>query len=135
MNGSLIRKDNILSAYFVPIAVVFPSLIWIALDKSVWTWDPALYGKNSVELFFVLIRTPSVWISQMLDTLRAHAPGVSWFGQLFVPLGYLMGSVDAGLLLSIWVTQALTLVLTYRSFLELSAHDNLVSIAGCMIIA
>src|SRR5262245_30383013 len=115
MNSDLTSKLKPLLAYVVPVAMMCPSLIWIALDKSVWTWDPALYGKNSVELFFTLIHAPTDWVSHMLDVLRAQAPGVSWFGQFFVPLGYAVGSIDFGLLLSIWVTQALTLVLMYRS--------------------
>jgi hypothetical protein len=122
-------------AYLVPLAAISPSLVWIALDKSVWTWDPAYYGKNSVELFFTLIHAPKDWISQMLHVLHASAPGVCWFGQLFVPLGYFLGSFDVGLLLSIWVTQAFTLVLMYRSVWELSSHDHLVSMAGCLALA
>jgi hypothetical protein len=135
MNSALTSKLKPLLAYVVPVAMMCPSLIWIILDKSVWTWDPALYGKNSVELFFTLIYAPTVWISHMLDVLRAQAPGVSWFGQFFVPLGYALGSIDLGLLLSIWVTQALTLVLMYRSVGQLSGQNHLISIAGCLVIA
>jgi hypothetical protein len=108
MNFALTRKS--LLAYLTPLAVIFPSLIWIALDKSVWTWDPALYGKSSVELFFNLVYAPTDWISQMLDVLGGHAPAISWFGQFFVPLGYLLGSVDVGLLVFIRLTQAITLM-------------------------
>ena len=134
MNTAL-NKLKPLLGYLVPLAATSPSLVWITLDKSVWTWDPAYYGKNSVELFFNLVYAPTDWISHMFDVLRAQAPGVSWFGQLFVPLGYAVGSIDLGLLLSIWVTQALTLVLMYRSVRELSGQNHLVSIAGCLVIA
>jgi hypothetical protein len=135
MNSALISKLKPLLAYLLPIAVISPSLIWIALDKTVWTWDPARYGKSSVELFFTLISAPNDWMSQMLAVLGGAAPGVSWFGQFFVPLGYLLGSVDVGLLLSIWVTQAFTLMLIYKSVWELSSHDHLVSVAGCLVLA
>jgi hypothetical protein len=135
MNLARSSQPKLLRTYLVPVAMIAPSLIWIALDKSVWTWDPALYGKNSVELFFSLIYAPLDWISQMLDVLPGAAPGVSWFGQFFVPLGYLLGSIDVGLLLSIWVTQALTLMMMYGSIWELSGHNQLVSITGCLIIA
>ncbi len=135
MNLAPSSRPKLLRTYLVPVATIAPSLIWIALDKSVWTWDPALYGKNSVELFFNLIYAPLDWISQMLDVLPGAAPGVSWFGQFFVPLGYLLGSIDVGLLLSIWVTQALTLMMMYGSIWELSSHNQLVSITGCLIIA
>ena len=134
MNSAPSSRPWPLRTYLLPIAVISPSLIWIVLDKSVWTWDPALYGKNSVELFFDLIYAPTDWISQMLDVLRGAAPGVSWFGQFFVPLGYLLGSIDVGLLLSIWVTQAFTLILMYRSVWELSGHNQLVSVTGSLVI-
>src|SRR6266545_2147153 len=90
-------------ACLVPMAMISPSLIWIALDKSVWSWDPAYYGGASVELFLNLIYVPTGWISQMLNFMRSHAPGVAWFGQFFVLPGYLLGSIDVGLLLSVWV--------------------------------
>jgi hypothetical protein len=71
----------------------------------------------------------------MLHAVGGKAPGVSWFGQFFVPLGYLLGSIDIGLLLSIWVTQALTLILFYRSVRELSGHNELLGIMGCVMLA
>jgi hypothetical protein len=122
-------------AYLALLAMIFPSLVWIALDKSVWSWDPALYGRNSVELFFGLLHTPTDWVLQMLHAVGGKAPGVSWFGQFFVPLGYFLGSIDVSLLLSILVTQTVTLVLVYRSVRELSGHNQLVSITGCLVIA
>jgi hypothetical protein len=71
----------------------------------------------------------------MLHAVGGKAPGVSWFGQLFVPLGYLLGSIDIGLLLSIWITQTITLILFYRSIHELSCHNELVGIMGCVMLA
>ena len=122
-------------AYLVPVALISPSLVWIALDKSVWHWDPAWYGKGSVELFYTVIYAPKDWVFLMLNVLRGQAPGVSWFGQLFVPVGYLLRSFDVGLLLSIWVTQALTLALMYHSARELSDQNPLVAIMVSLIIA
>ena len=49
--------------------------------------------------------------------------------------GYLLGSIDVGLLLSIWVTQALTLLLMYRSVWVLSSHNLLVTLTGCLLMA
>jgi hypothetical protein len=121
--------------YVVPTVVISPSLIWIAFDRSVWTWDPSLFGRISVELFFGLIYTPTGWINEMLHAVGGKAPGVSWFGQFFVPLGYILGSIDIGLLLSIWITQAITLILFYRSIRELSCHNELVGIMGCVMLA
>ena len=83
--------------------MVSPSLIWIALDKSVWMWDEAIYGKGSVELFYTLSHSPKRWLRLMLNILHEQAPGVSWLGHFFVPLGYLLGSIDVSLLLSILV--------------------------------
>jgi hypothetical protein len=55
MNSALISRLKPLLAYLVPVALISPSLMWIALDRSVWTWDPAGYGKGSVELFYTLV--------------------------------------------------------------------------------
>jgi hypothetical protein len=79
VNFALIRKS--LLDYLTPLVVVSPSLIWIALDKSVWTWDPALYGKSSIELLVNLVYAPTDWISQMLDVLGGHALAVSWLAK------------------------------------------------------
>jgi hypothetical protein len=49
-------------AYLLPVAMVFPSLIWITIDESVWPWDQAFYGKGSVELFYTLIHSPKLGI-------------------------------------------------------------------------
>ena len=64
--------------------------------------------------------------------LPLESPGLVNF---LCPLGYLLGSIDVGLLLSIWVTQAFTLMLMYRSVWELSGHNQLVTVTGCLVIA
>jgi hypothetical protein len=131
----LTRKLKPPLGYIVPTVAISPSLIWIAFDRSVWPWDQSLFGKVSVELFFTLVYAPTDWIDQMLHAVGGKAPGVSWFGQFFVPLGYLLGSIDVGLLLSIWVTQALTLTLFYQSIRELSSHNELTGVMGCVMLA
>jgi len=113
--------------------MVAPSVVWIALDKSVWGWDQAIYAKGSVELFYALIHSPERWLRR-LNIPQAQAPGVSWLGQFFVFLGYLLGSIDVGLLISILLTQALTLLLMYRVFRELSDGSTLIAIVGCIAI-
>jgi hypothetical protein len=135
MNSTKTGKLKPMLVYLVPVALISPSLIWISLDKSVWTWDEAVYGKASVELFYTLIYSPKSWISRMLTVLNAEAPGTAWLGQLFVPIGYLLDSIDVGLLLSILATQALTLVLIYNSIRELSGRNQSVSITGCLVAA
>ena len=124
-----------LMAYLVAVLVISPSLVWIALDRSVWTWDPAGYAKGSVDLHYTLVSSPKDWLLLMLNVLHSQAPGVTWFGQFFVPGGYLLGSIDVGLLLSIWATQALTLWLMYQSIQELSRRNQLITITGCLVIA
>jgi hypothetical protein len=133
MNFSLTSKVKSLLVYLVPVALISPSLIWIALDKSVWGWDQAIYGKGSVELFYVLVHSPERWLRR-LNIPQAQAPGVSWLGQFFVPLGSLLGSIDVGLLISIILTQAVTLLLLYRAFRELSDGNTLIAITGCVAI-
>jgi hypothetical protein len=135
MNSALAGKLKPTLPFLLSIMMVSPSLVWIALDKSVWTWDPAAYGKGSVELFYTLIYSSKDWVRLILNVFQAQAPGVSWFGQFFVPLGYVLGSIDVGLLLSILLTQALTLMLMYRSVWELSGRNQLVSVTGCLVIA
>jgi len=97
MNSPLPDKFKPLVVYMLPLAMVAPSLIWIALDHSVWMWDEAIYGKGSVELFYTLSHSPKRWLRLIFNILHEQAPGVSWLGQFFVPLGYLAGSIDAGL--------------------------------------
>jgi hypothetical protein len=135
MNSAFIAKVKPLLIYLVPVALISPSLIWIALDKSVWMWDEAIYGKGSVELFYTLSYSPRRWLRLMLNILHEQAPGVSWLGQFFVPVGYLLGSIDTALLVSIVLTQAFTLLLMCRTCSELSVRNELVAITGCLVIA
>jgi hypothetical protein len=135
MNSAFIAKVKPLLIYLVPVALISPSLIWIALDKSVWMWDEAIYGKGSVELFYTLSYSPRRWLRLMLNILHEQAPGVSWLGQFFVPVGYLLGSIDTALLVSIVLTQAFTLLLMCRTCSELSVRNELVAITGSLVIA
>lgn len=112
-----------------------PSIVWILLDKRVWPWDPSWYGQVSVELFYTLLYSPKTWIDAMLSAFRSKAPGLAWFGQFFVPIGVAIGSIDAGLLISVLVTQFLTLILIFKSIEELSNGKKLISIAACIVVA
>ncbi len=134
MNSSLDGKFKPMLPCLVAMALVTPSVIWIALDRSVWPWDQAFYAKGSVELFSTLIHSPKRWIFK-LNMPQGQPPGVSWLGQFFVPLEYLIGSIDAALLVSILITQALTLVLTYYYIRRLSALNALIANASCLVIA
>ncbi len=135
MNTAPARKLWRMLRSSVPLALAFPGLIWIFLDKSVWTWDPALYGRHAVELSDALIDSPSRWVWQMMTSPSMAAPGASWFGQFLVPLGRAVGSIDSALLLSIWITQAVTLLLIHRCLLQLSAKNQAVAFTGCAVTA
>ena len=134
MNLSLPEKVKPRVAYLLPIAMVVPSLFWIALDESVWMWDQSIYGTGSVELFYVMVHSPGRWLRR-LNIPQVQAPGISWLGQFFVPLGYLLGSIDTALLISIIMTQAITLLLVWRVFRELADRNESVTSAGCLAIA
>jgi len=73
MNFTLTSKVKSLLSYLVPVAMVSPSLIWIALDKSVWMWDEAIYGKGSVELFYMLSHSPKRWLRLIFNILHEQA--------------------------------------------------------------
>jgi len=105
------------------------------LDQRVWPWDQAWYGQVSVELFYKLISSPLDWAGAMVGAFGTKAPGVSWLGQFFVPLGAAIGSIDIGLLLSILATQLLTLVLVFKSVQELSGGKTLTAIVAGLTVA
>jgi hypothetical protein len=118
----------------LPPALVAPSVLWLARDRSVWPWDQAWYGYGTVELFYALVRAPARWPAEMLAVLEGQAPGVTWVGQWFVPLGLLLGSIDDGLLVSILVTQALTLAAVYRGAVEVAGRHS-VALAAALLAA
>lgn len=134
MSTYLTEKFTRQAVCLLPVALVAPSVIWLAADKSVWMWDQAIYGKGSVELFYTLVHSPERWLRR-LHIPQSQAPGVSWLGQFFVPFGFLLGSIDIGLLLSIILTQVVTLLLLCRAFRELSDRNEPVAMAGCLAIA
>jgi 4-amino-4-deoxy-L-arabinose transferase-like glycosyltransferase len=98
---------------WLPVALVIPSLVWIALDHSIWPWDPAWYGTVSVDLWATLRTDPVHWPGLMADAFGAKPPAVAWLGQLFVPLGEVLGDDARALLLSIVLCQAASLSLVY----------------------
>ena len=119
-------------AIFVAVA---PNLLWIWIDKTVWPWDQAWYGKHSVDLFSTLIHAPSEWVPAMLNALGRQAPGIAWAGQFFVPLGLVTDSIDAALLLWIVSAQALALFLMARALQELSDRRPLVVATGLVVMS
>jgi len=106
--------------YIFLLITIFPSIIWIFLDQSVFPWDQSWYGQVSVELFYRLTHSPLEWFKQMIYAFGSKAPGIAWLGQFFVPIGQLIGSIDIGLLLSIVATQFIVLLLIYHIVLKLT---------------
>jgi hypothetical protein len=98
----------------LPVLAVLPSLAWIAVDQRVWFWDQAYYGEVSVILYDTLRHRPLDWPNHLLSAFDSRAPGIAWFGQLFVPLGQALNSVEIGLLLLIVMVQTCCLAPTAR---------------------
>jgi hypothetical protein len=129
--GSLRRQ----SGYLLALALVLPSLIWVLLDRSVWPWDQAWYGEVSVELYCSFRQGLGPWVEAMRGAFGSKAPAVAWFGQWFVPIGQLLGSMDLGLHLSVLICQALTLMLVYRIGQRIAAgNDWITPMAGCLLV-
>jgi hypothetical protein len=112
-----------------------PSAAWIALDHAVWPWDPAWYGEVSVDLWFWLGHSLRQWCSVMETGLSTKPPGTVWIGQFFVPFGQFLGSIEAGLLLSVLLTQFGLLLLILRIGQQMLPDTKLVAVAGTVFAA
>ena len=97
----------------LPLGLVAPSLVWIALDRSIWPWDPAWYGRVSIELWATLRTDANQWTTAMTHAFGAKPPAIAWLGQFFVPLGEIVGRDAFALLLSVVACQAASLTLVY----------------------
>jgi len=133
MKTSQLTKLNDLYVYLILLLSIVPSIIWAALDQRVWPWDQAWYAQVSVELFYRLTHSPLEWVRDMIAAFGIKAPAVSWLGQLFVPLGQIIGSIEFGLLLSILLTQFIVLLLIFQIILELT-NSRLISLV-CSLFA
>jgi hypothetical protein len=113
-----------------------PSVAWVSLDRSVWSWDQAWYGYNSVNLWRTLRSEPGSWPAAMETAMTDRAAGVCWLGQWFVPLGERLGSIDAGLGLSVVATQLATLLVLWGVGRRLAPEAGWrVPLAGCLLAA
>jgi 4-amino-4-deoxy-L-arabinose transferase-like glycosyltransferase len=107
---------------WLPVALVTPSLVWVAVDHSIWPWDPAWYGQVSVDLWATLRTDPVHWPGSMSHAFGLKPPAVAWLGQLFVPLGEFVGDDARALLLSIVVCQAASLSFVYLAVRRLDGN-------------
>lgn len=131
-------KQCIESAHFPFVLAVFlisPSIVWIFLDNHVWPWDQAWYGEISVNLYYNLTRNISEWPQAMMTAFGIKAPAIAWFGQFFVPLARVFGSIDRSLLIFVVATQFLTLVLIYKILLAAFKNDKTLAVLGSLIAA
>jgi hypothetical protein len=122
-------------AVLVVLIVMFPSFYWIVNDHHAWLWDQSWYGEVSVDLWFKLSHHLSQWFPAMATAFGSKSPGIAWLGQLFVPIGRVIGSVDLGLLLSVVATQIGSIVLFYKAVKELAPGRPLVAAAGILLFA
>ncbi|MDZ4814734.1 MAG: hypothetical protein SGI71_00530 [Verrucomicrobiota bacterium] len=109
-----------------------PSLIWVSLDRQIFSFDQAWYGRISIELYRLWGDGIIPWASGMIQVSEDKAPGLSWIGQFFVPLGDLMGSIDFALHLSVIIQQVLVLLFLY---LACERFGRAAAIMGVTLVA
>ena len=118
----------------IAIALVAPNLVWIALDRSPFGGDAAQYATATMELFAKLLASPGDWPRAMLAVMPYKAPGLEWFGQLFLPLAFPLGEVGRPLLLAIAAAGIAGLALLWAALAELSRSRG-AALAGSLTVA
>src|SRR5262245_66496387 len=93
------RARHVRNAHLVLAALFIPLIMLIVRDRTVWAWDLAIYGQQSVELFDTFLVSPTRWIVRMVTIGDDRPVGIAWLGQAFVPLARLMAVPQIGLLL------------------------------------
>jgi len=121
--------------YVLITVLLIPSVVWIALDHAVWPWDQAWYGEVSVDLWFLLGHSLRQWCGLMATGLSMKPPGVVWIGQFFVPIGQFFGSIEAGLLLPLLLTQFGLLLIIFKTGQKMAPGSGLVPVAGTVFAA
>ena len=124
-----------LPSLWLPLAILSPGLIWLALDRAVWPWDQAWFGAHTVTLYETLRQRPFDWPAAMIHATPLKPPAPVWIGQIFVPLGAVFGSVDAALLLSIWITHAAAVFVVFRTLIGLFEGRTVAAAAGTLAAA
>lgn len=71
----------------------------------------------------------------MLLAFGDKAPGIAWFGQFFVPLGELLGSIELGLRISVLLYQSISLVLVYFFIDKVFEDDKLLPLIAMLTMA
>jgi hypothetical protein len=114
--------------------LITPSLVWVVVDRSIWSWDPAFYGMGAVDAWYRLAARPTEWWEALLSMYSAKAPAIAWFGQFFVPLGQLWGSIEPALLASVLLVQASSLVIAFHVGRRLAPNAPLAAVAGVLFL-
>ena len=126
--------------YFLALLMLFPAVAWIWLDRSYWPWDPAMYGSESLRLFHVLLKAPGNYMFEFFHVYGFKAPMLGWMGQLFAPLGPMIGYETALLLLPVGAFGAFLFILIHcmpvqSSTSVMSASAALIFAAGTPLLA
>jgi dolichyl-phosphate-mannose-protein mannosyltransferase len=124
-----------LAPVLVSLALVAPSLVFDAIDRSIWRWDDSWYGEVAVDLWAKL-RQSSLgwWHSEMVHAFGIKPPAIAWIGQFFVPLHGVVGSVEVALKLSVVLAQAGVLLLLWVAGRRAGAPVRAV-LAGVLLVA
>jgi hypothetical protein len=134
-SGNLLLKRERIGALVLAVVLVLPSLVWIVLDTSAWGGDQSQYGFATLELFHTLTHNPGDWPARLLNIFPYKPNGLIWLGQLFVPLAFVLPSVDIALLLSTLLLQVVTLLLLFKTLRVLAPLDRIIAVTGCLIVA
>lgn len=133
-NRMIFFLENKYFPFVFSFILLIPSLIWIFLDNHVWPWDQAWYGEVSVDLYYKLTHSISLWPKAMATAFGIKAPAIAWIGQFFVPFAKITGSIDRALLLSVVLAQFLSLLFIYKIVLSLTNRKT-IAILGNLIMA
>ena len=129
--GTMSRK---VFDYGLLLVLVAPNLLWMCLDRGRWNTDTSSYALDALRLNHALGDTTVSWSGVMLYISSPKPPILPWVGQFFVPVGRLIGSVDVGLLLMIFIAQYVCLLFLYAAFAALF-HERFYALMGCLIVA
>jgi len=124
-------------SYFLLIMFLLaaPTIVWVLLDAQPFPGDPAVHARDAVRLYATLLQNPSAWPDTMLDAIFFKGPGLAWFGQFFVSIGTLFGSVDDALLFFTVICLSVGLGMQYLAIIELTQGDRAIALIGTLVIA
>ena len=121
------------TAVIFALLLAIPHFIFIFLNEKPFMSDARVYGTVSLKLLDCLIHRPLEWPLAMLYELRGSAPMLAWLGQFFVPLRYMLGSIDVALLFTASVFQAFIVWMFFKIIVRLFQSD-LIAVIGSLVI-